>query len=70
MSENLNASADRSASAEETDSELSAFRQVVEWLANRNSFAIVGVFLALGLTADHFGVPEPADNILYLIGGV
>jgi murein DD-endopeptidase MepM/ murein hydrolase activator NlpD len=70
MSENLSASADRSASAEEADPELSMFRRVVEWLANRNSFAIAGVFLALGLTADHFGVPEPADNILYLIGGV
>jgi murein DD-endopeptidase MepM/ murein hydrolase activator NlpD len=70
MSENLTASTDRSASAEEADPELSTFRRVVEWLANRNSFAIVGAFLVSGLTADHLGVPEPADNVLYLIGGV
>jgi murein DD-endopeptidase MepM/ murein hydrolase activator NlpD len=70
MSENLSTSADRSASAEESDSKLSVFRWVVEWLANRNSFAVVGVFFALGLAADHFGVPEPTDSVLFITGGV
>ena len=70
MGENLTASADRSASAEGSDSELSASRRVVEWLANRNSFAIVGVCFASGLAADHVGVPDPADTVLFVIGGV
>lgn len=70
MSESLSTSADQSAPAEKEDSELSAFRQIIEWLANRNSFAIVGVFFALGLAADHFGVPGPTDTALFLIGGV
>lgn len=70
MSENVNASSDRATSTETADSERSAPRQVVEWLANRNSFAIIGVFFGLGLAADQFGLPEPTDTLLFLTGGV
>jgi hypothetical protein len=53
MSENINASANRSTSTKTADSKRSAPRRVVEWLANRNSFVIIGVFFGLGLAGDH-----------------
>lgn len=70
MSESINTSDDRSTSAETANSEASALRRPIEWLANRNSFAIISVLFGLGLAADHLGLPEPIDNLLFLTAGV
>jgi murein DD-endopeptidase MepM/ murein hydrolase activator NlpD len=48
----------------------SVLRRIVEWLANRNAFALIGVFFALGFAADRLPVPGAVPTLLFLAGGV
>ncbi|MFB6205985.1 MAG: M23 family metallopeptidase [Haloglomus sp.] len=48
----------------------SGARRVVEWLANRNSFALVGVLFGLGLLANRIPPLDPYDDVFFLLGGV
>ena len=44
-------------------------RRGVEWLANRNMFAVAGAFFATGLLLDRSGF-ETVDLLFYVVGGV
>lgn len=45
-------------------------RHALEWLANRNAFAVMAAFFAMGFLAGRSGLPEPVDVLLYLTGGL
>lgn len=70
MSDDITSTADWGSSSSEPNAKLSAPRQGVEWLANRNTFVLMGVFFALGFAADRLSFPGPADTLLFLLGGV
>jgi murein DD-endopeptidase MepM/ murein hydrolase activator NlpD len=70
MSENTNASGEHVSSSGESDATVSVPRRIVEWLANRNMFVLMGVFFGLGFAADRSAAPEPVDTLLFLLGGI
>ena len=69
MSENRTASAGRGDSSS-TGTAPSSPRRLMEWLANRNTFLLLGVLFAAGFAVDRTSLPEAAATGLFLLGGV
>jgi murein DD-endopeptidase MepM/ murein hydrolase activator NlpD len=45
-------------------------RRAVEWLANRNSFALMGVLFAMGFVANEIPPLDPYDDVFFILGAI